>query len=99
MISEYKTIQYNLENTENLTIAELIVKLKELPQEHFCNDYYLTFRGDIEITKENQIKECKKQIENITGYLHNNINSADSYKKQIELLETKLKELENNDTN
>lgn len=99
MISEYKTIQYNLENTENLTIAELISKLKELPQEDLCDDYYLTFRGDRVVSKEDQVKEIEDQLKNINSYLVITNNTVNSYKKQIELLETKLKELENNDSN
>lgn len=53
---------YKLEGTEYITIAELIVKLKDLPQEDFCDDPYIEFYKEI---LEDPIATLKAQISNI----------------------------------
>ncbi len=87
---------YNLEQTEGITIAELVVKLKELPQEDFCDEYYLTF---YKLVLEDPIETLKAQISNIEQ--NEKIAIEHSKARQQDLLnyKQKLKELENNDSN
>jgi|SRR6188508_164715 len=50
---------YTLENTDDITIAELISKLKQLPQEDFCDDSYLDL---YRLEKEDPILELEKSV-------------------------------------
>ena len=88
---------YTLEDTEDITIAELISKLKQLPQEDFCDDSYLDL---YRLEKEDPILELEKSVKFHEGELNRFEKAVINHKEKLLYIKEELeilKQLENNE--